>query len=190
MFQSLGARPLVFPTPIFLVGSYDREGKPNIMTVAWGGICSSQPPSIAVSIRKNRWTYNAIMERRAFTVCVPSTRFASHADYAGIFSGEEENKFEALGLTPVAGEHVDAPYVAEFPMAVELRLTHTLDIGLHTQFIGEIMDVKIDSSCLDADGLPDINKGDPVIFAPGARAYHAVGGFIAKAFSAGKSLRR
>lgn len=190
MMQSMGARPLVFPTPVFVVGTYDKNGKPNIMTAAWAGICCSQPPCLAVSLRKATWTYDAIVERRAFTVSVPSREFVRHADYAGIFSGENENKFESLGLTAAPGDHVDAPYVAEFPMAIELRLSHTLELGLHTQFIGEIMDVKVDERCLDAEGLPDMGKVDPVIFAPVARAYYGVGEFIAKAFSAGKSLRR
>ncbi len=68
MFQSLGAKTFILPTPVFLVGTYDHTGRPNIMTAAWGGICASQPPSIAVSIRKSRWTYNAILERKSFTI--------------------------------------------------------------------------------------------------------------------------
>lgn len=190
MKQSLGARPLAVPTPLFLVGTYDKANRPNIMAVAWAGICCSQPPCLAVSLRKNRWTYNAIREREAFTISIPSRQYVAHADYTGIFSGEEENKFEALGLTPTPGEHVDAPYVEEFPMVLELKLLQTVDIGLHTQFIGEIMDVKIDQSCLREDGLPDLASIDPVLFVPGAREYHSVGTFLARAFSAGKALRR
>ena len=72
MFQSLGAKTFILPTPVFLVGTYDHTGRPNIMTAAWGGICASQPPSIAVSIRKSRWTYNAIHERKSFTINIPS----------------------------------------------------------------------------------------------------------------------
>lgn len=188
MLRSLGARPLVVPTPLFLVGSYDEDGKANIMAAAWAGICSSQPPCLAVSLRKSRWTYNAIMRRGAFTVSVPSRAFVRHADYAGIFSGKDEDKFAKLGLTPTAGEHVDAPYVEEFPMVVELKLLQTVELGVHTQFIGEIMDVKVAEECLDETGKSDITKIDPVIFAPASKEYYAVGDFLAKAFSAGKSL--
>ncbi|EGY25907.1 flavin reductase like domain protein [Desulfovibrio sp. A2] len=189
MKKSLGARTLAYPTPLFLVGTYDRDSRPNIMAAAWAGICCSQPPSIAVSLRKATYTYRSITERGAFTISIPSRAYVRHADYAGIYSGENEDKFASLGLTPVPGEHVDAPYVGEFPMAIELKLIHQIEIGLHTQFIGEIMDVKVDESCLRDDGLPDINKVDPVIFAPVSREYYAVGEFLAKAFSAGKGLR-
>ncbi|MFI3272662.1 MAG: flavin reductase family protein [Pseudomonadota bacterium] len=188
MLRSLGARPLVVPTPLFLVGSYDEQGKANIMAAAWAGICSSQPPCLTVSLRKSRWTYNSILERGAFTINVPSRGFVRHADYTGIFSGKDEDKFAKLGLTAVAGEHVDAPYVGEFPMVVELKLLQTVELGVHTQFIGEIMDVKVADHCFDDAGRPDITKIDPVIFAPAAKEYYAVGDFLAKAFSAGKSL--
>ncbi len=72
MFQSLGAKPFILPAPLFLVGTYDHSGRPNIMTAAWGGICASQPPSIAVSIRNSRWAYATILERKTFTISIPA----------------------------------------------------------------------------------------------------------------------
>src|SRR5574340_1175367 len=72
MKQSLGPRTLLFPAPVLLVGTYDREGKPNLMNAAWGGICCSQPPCVAVSLRKAGYSYAAIGERRAFTIGIPS----------------------------------------------------------------------------------------------------------------------
>ena len=169
MFQSLGAKTFILPTPVFLVGTYDHTGRPNIMTAAWGGICASQPPSIAVSIRKSRWTYNAILERKSFT-------------------GRDTDKFTALNLTPVPAEHVDAPGIAECPVIVELTLSHTLELGSHTQFIGEIMDVKVDSACMREDGLPDPALIDPLLFAPLVQEYWAISQFEARAFSAGHAL--
>jgi len=81
---SLGAKTLAYPTPVWVVGSYDREGKPNIMTVAWGGICCSQPPCITVSLRKATYSYGNIMERKAYTVSIPSVRDMREADFVGI----------------------------------------------------------------------------------------------------------
>ena len=100
MFQSLGTKTFILPTPVFLVGTYDHTGRPNIMTAAWGGICASQPPSIAVSIRKSRWTYNAILERKSFTINIPSRKLAAQSDFAGMHSGRDTDKFTALNLTP------------------------------------------------------------------------------------------
>lgn len=184
---SLGARPFAVPAPVFLVGSYDADGKPNIMTASWGGLCASQPPCLAVSLSKARWSFAALEERRAFTVSIPSTTMAAHADYAGITSGRNENKFAALGLTPVPAEHVDAPYVGECPVTIELRVVHTLELGSHQQFVGEIMDVKIHQSCLDSQGNPRMDALDPLLFAPLIREYWSVGRMVAKAFSVGRS---
>ena len=74
MKKSLGADTLIYPTPTWVVGTYDKEGKPNLMTIAWGGICCSQPPCLAVSLRKATYSYSNIIERKAFTVSVPVGR--------------------------------------------------------------------------------------------------------------------
>jgi len=73
-------------------------------------------------------------------------------------------------------------------LALECRLHRIVEIGLHTQFIGEILDVKVDESCLGADGLPDIEKVRPIVFSPEGRKYHGLGRFIGKAFSLGREL--
>ena len=109
MKRSLGAKTLILPTPTWIVGSYDKQGKPNGMTVAWGGICCSDPPCVAVSLRKATYSYGSLIERRAFTVSVPSQRQVKEADYFGLVSGRETDKFAATGLTPVRSDLVDAP---------------------------------------------------------------------------------
>lgn len=85
---------------------------------------------------------------------------------------------------------MDAPYVGEFPFALECKLLHQLEIGLHTQFVGEIMDIQAEESVLDSEGRPDIALVRPFLFAPGNRAYYGVGEFLAEAFSVGKKLSR
>ncbi|GFE56300.1 flavin reductase family protein [Geobacter sp. AOG1] len=188
MKKSLGANTLLFPTPVLLVGTYDHEGKPNLMNAAWGGICSSQPPSVAVSLRKERHSYAAIMERKAFTIGIPSEAQMKEADYVGIVSGRTADKFAATGLTPVRSDLVDAPYAAEVPVVLECRLLHTLEIGIHTQFVGEIVDVKADMSVLGEDGLPDILKIKPLVFDTAHRGYHGIGPLLGQAFSVGKKV--
>ncbi len=188
MLRSLGARTFVLPAPVFLVGVYDRNGRANIMPASSGGLCASQPPSLAVSVRKTRWTHAAVLERGAFTVSLPSCALAARVDYAGLHSGAEVDKFAALGLTPVAAEHVDAPYVAECPAVVELSLLHSTALGSHTLFIGEIMDVKVDTACLRDDGLPDPDVLDPLVFVPLLKEYRSLGGFVSRAYSTGHTV--
>jgi flavin reductase (DIM6/NTAB) family NADH-FMN oxidoreductase RutF len=188
MKRSLGANTITFPLPAYLVGSYDHDGRPNIMTAAWGGICNSEPPCLAVSIRPGRWTYAAIMERRAFTVSIPPARLTAEADFAGMTSGRDMDKFGRAGLTPVRSEVVDAPYVGECPVVIELTLHKTVELGSHVQFIGRIVDVKANADCVNAGGKLDIDLVDPVLFDTAGRAYHAVGPVTGTAWTAGKSL--
>ncbi len=186
MKQSIGAKTIVFPTPVLIIGSYDEGGRPNLMTVAWGGICSSQPPSITISIRPARQTYRNIMKSQAFTVNIPSTDQVKAADTLGIYSGAQEDKFALTGLTPVKSEWVNAPYVEEFPLALECKVTHTLEIGVHTQFIGEILNAIADQRVLDKDGNVDIAKVQPFCFSPSDGGYYRIGEFIGQAFSIGR----
>jgi len=185
MKKSIGARSLVYPTPVFVVGTYDQSGNPNVMAAAWGGICCSSPPCIAVSLRRATYTHGNIMEKRAFSISIPPEAYVKETDYFGIVSGRTENKFSRSGLTPVKSEVVDAPYVGEFPFILECKLLHTIELGLHTQFIGEIMDIKIDEDATGEKGFPDIEKIRPIIFAPGLQTYYGVGKRLGHAFSIG-----
>jgi len=186
--KSLGAKALLYPTPVLAVGSYDAEGRPNVMTAAWGGIACSKPPCISVSLRSATASHGNIIARKAFTISLPSREQAAQADYFGLVSGRNVGKFAATGLTPVAAEFVDAPCVAEFPLVVECAVVQVHELGLHTQFIGEIKDVKIDESCLDVEGNVDIRKLDPIAFALGdaTAEYFALGAPIGPALSIGK----
>ena len=188
MKKSLGAKTLVFPTPVWVVGTYDKDGKPNAMTVAWGGVCCSDPPAVTVSLRKATYSFGSIMSRKAYTVNIPSEKQIKEADYFGIASGRDTDKFAATGLTPIRSDLVDAPYISEFPFILECNVIHTIEIGLHTAFIGEIMDVKMDEEFLGEDGLPDVLKVKPFVFAPGIRKYYTVGKCLGKGYELGKHI--
>jgi flavin reductase (DIM6/NTAB) family NADH-FMN oxidoreductase RutF len=187
--KSIGAKTQLFPTPVLMVGTYDQTGKPNLMNAAWGGICCSQPPCVAVSLRKATYSYSGIVDRKAFTVGIACEERMVEADYCGIVSGRDVDKFAVSGLTPVKSELVDAPYAAEFPVVLECRLLHTIEIGLHTQFIGEIIDVKGDPTVFGADGNLDILKIKPLIYDTSGKGYHGVGPCLGRAFSIGKDLK-
>lgn len=88
MKKSIGGNTILYPTPVLVVGTYDAEGKPNVMTVAWGGICCSDPPCVAIALRKATYTYGNIVLQKAFTVNIPSEKHARCADYFGIASGK------------------------------------------------------------------------------------------------------
>ncbi len=188
MKKSFGAKTVAFPNPVWCIGSYDAQNRPNLMTVAWGGICCSKPPAAAISLRKATYTYGNIMAKMAYTINIPSVEYIKHADYVGMVSGKREDKFQATGLTPVKSDLVDAPYVAEFPMILECKVIHTYEIGLHTQFIGEILDVKVEQNALNDSGLPDMNKVAPFVYGSEVQTYHQIGEEIGRAFKIGKDL--
>ena len=189
MKTSLGAHTLLYPTPVLIVGTYDEHHKPNVMAVAWGGICCSKPPCVAISVRAATYTYHNLVERKAFTVSIPSTAHVAAADYFGIASGRDADKFAVTGLTPVASDLVEAPYVGELPVVLECKLVHTAELGLHTLFVGEILDVKIEEDCLDANGKPSAELVKPFSWGPGENLYYALGEKLGNGFSVGKTLQ-
>ena len=157
------------------------------MACAWGGICCSKPPCVNVSLRKATYSYHNIVSHKAFTVNILFSERAKEADFYGIVSGREVNKFEETGITPVKSKIVDAPYGKEFPMVLECKVLHQVEIGLHTQFIGEIMDIKVEDYLLDNNNHIVGKKLDPILYIPEIREYYSLGKYLGKGFSLGKN---
>lgn len=181
MKKSVGPDTYIYPLPTVVVSTYDKAGTPNMMTASWAGIVSSSPVTISISLRKATYSYHSIIERKAFTISIPSQKHIVEMDYVGTKSGKKENKFETTGLTPVSSDLVDAPYVGEFPVVLECKLLKYDDLGLHTMFVAEVVDVKIDESCLRENGKPDIPAINPIAYAHGDREYYEVGEYLGKA---------
>jgi len=128
------------------------------------------------------------MECKAFTINIPSQQQLIQTDYIGMVSGRNADKFIVTGLTPIQSLAVNAPYIKEFSLVLECQLLHTMELGLHTQFIGQIIDVKADESVIGDTNLPDIEKVNPLISSASDRAYYALGKFLGKAYSIGSTL--
>jgi flavin reductase (DIM6/NTAB) family NADH-FMN oxidoreductase RutF len=176
---------------VLVIGTYGPDGRPNIMTAAWGGIACSKPPCISVSLREATLTYHNIQQAGAFTVNIPSEKHFKEADFAGMVSGRECDKFKETGLTPGKSKLVNAPIVEEFPYALECRLVRQVELGLHTMFIGEIVGMVADSEILSPNQFPDIEKVRPILWGSfGTMAYHGIGAKLGNAFSVGKELKR
>jgi flavin reductase (DIM6/NTAB) family NADH-FMN oxidoreductase RutF len=188
MKTSLGAKPLMVPAPVWVIGTYDQDDKPNIMTIAWGGICCSSPACLTISLREATHSHACILHRKGFTVNIATQEYIAQADFCGIASGRDTNKFTSTKLTPIKSDLVDAPCIQEFPMVAECKLVQTVELGLHTMFVGEILDIKADPAILDPKGRVDVEKLRPAVFSPGLRAYHGLGKHLGPAFSIGKDL--
>ena len=188
--KSLGAKIALLPTPVWVIGSYDKAGKPNMMTSAWVGICSSKPPCVMTCLRKATYTFGNIMERKAFSVNIPSESFARQTAYFGRVSGKEVDKLQATGLTPVKSDLVDAPYIKEFPLSAECKLLQAIELGSHTMFIGEIMDVKAAKAIVAENDLPDIEKLKPFVYAPASASFYGMGTLLGKVDSLAKEIAK
>jgi flavin reductase (DIM6/NTAB) family NADH-FMN oxidoreductase RutF len=188
MKKSLGARTLAYPLPAYLIGTYAPNGQPNVMTAAWAGIACSEPPCLAVGIRAGRLTHESILKNQGFTVNFPKVSQATAVDYAGLVSGRDQDKFAKAGLTAVESSLVKAPYVAECPVVAACRLYKTLELGSHTLFVGEILDVLADEGLESLAGGLDMAKVDPLVFASGD-GYYKVGAQVGKGFSIGAALK-
>ncbi|MCL2549380.1 MAG: flavin reductase family protein [Methanimicrococcus sp.] len=189
-FKSLGPSTAAFPTPTWVIATYDKNGRANAMTAAWGGVANSSPASVFVAVRPDRYTYENILIKREFTICIPSEEHVKEADYFGIESGRDIDKIEAAGLTAVKAEKVNAPYIAEFPMHLECRLADRMNLGSHFVIIGQIVDVKAREEIMDHKDSIEIQKLKPIIYSPTDKNYYGVGEEIGNAFSIGKELKK
>lgn len=122
------------------------------------------------------------------SVSLPRARWRKQTIF-GIASGRDVDKFHATGLTPVKSELVNAPFLDEFPLILECKLVNTLELGLHTHFTGEILDVKVDPELTDANGNPDIKKIKPILYDPSGAAYYSIGELVGKAYTIGKKFK-
>lgn len=190
MKKNLGAKDVIFPAPVLIVGTYDENGVPNAMNVAWGGLCSSTPPAVAISIRKERKTYQNILLKKAFTVNIANEAVMAEADYVGLVSGNKVNKFESGKITAVKAGHVDAPYIEEFPVSFECKVIDKLEVGQHMHIIGEIINIIADEAVLDEKGHVDVTKLKAIGYDPAGNQYIAASQVVGKAFSAGMPLMK
>ena len=156
------------PVPAVLVGCGDRRRwRYNLLTVAWCGTVASDPPQLSISVRKERYSFAPISEMGEFTVNLPDESLVAALDNCGVISGRDVDKFALHQLTALPGSKVAAPVVAEAPLSLECKVVHTLDLGSHTMFIGEIVAVQVSSELIDADGKFDVERAKLVAYAHG-----------------------
>lgn len=187
---SLGPQTLVYPMPAFLVGAV-VGGKPNFMTVAWGGIAAGTPPMIAVGLQPQRYTLKGVKENGTFSVNVPSAGQVRETDYCGIVSGAAKpDKVKECSFTIFYGKLKTAPLIEQCPVNLECKAVHFLSLGSHILIIGQIEEVHISENCM-TEGQPDPAKIDPLVCVTGANmAYFRIGEKIAPAFEIGKEILR
>lgn len=186
MRKNFGAKPYTYPQPVFMIASYDEEGRPDVMNAAWGGISNDKELSMCLSASHK--TVKNILKRKAFTVSMADADHVAACDYVGIVSANDvPDKFERAGFHAVKSEFVDAPLIEELAVAVECRLVNYDKESC--RMTGEIVNVSVDERALDEKGNVDVAKAAPITLDPFQNAYVRLGEKVGNAFRDGAALK-
>ncbi|MBD5468464.1 MAG: flavin reductase family protein [Lachnospiraceae bacterium] len=169
---------MLYPIPAVLISVADKNGNPNLFTASWVGTVCSDPPMVSVSVRPERYSYHMIEETGEFVVNLTTKQLVRAADYCGVRSGRDENKWEGAGLTPVTGTKVRAPYVKESPVNIECKVTNKLALGTHDMFIGTVAAVLVDDAYMDEKNAFHLEQAEPIVYSHGT--YHELGAALGK----------
>ena len=164
---------MLYPVPAVMVSCADKEGRSNIITVAWAGTVCSSPAMVSISIRPERFSYHMIRETGEFVVNLTTEKLVRAADLCGVKSGRDTDKWKLAGLTPEKASRVTAPLIAESPVNIECRVTDMIPLGSHHMFLGEVLAVQVDASLLDRNGRLDLQKAAPAVYSHGE--YYGLG---------------
>ena len=185
MRKNFGSKPMLYPMPVLIIGSYDKDGTPDAMNAAWGGI--SEENEISICVSEDHKTTANILLRKAFTVSIADVKNVVAADYVGIVSGNDvANKVEKAGWTAFKAPNVNAPLFEELPFALECKVK-SYDAPT-CRLVGEIVNVSADESILGEDGEVDLSKFVPITYDAIHHTYVALGEKVGNAFADGQEL--
>ena len=186
MRKNFGAKPMCYPMPVYIIGTYGADGIPNAMNAAWGGI--SEDTEISICISADHKTTENILTRMAFTVSMATVQMLAACDYVGIVSGNQEpDKFHKAGFHATKSEFVDAPLIDELPMALECAL---ISYDPETcRLVGRIVNVSADEYVLGENGKVDVAKLQPITYDPMNHHYLVLGETVGRAFHDGLALK-
>lgn len=164
--------PLMAPLPVVLVTVSDGE-QANVFTAAWSGIANTRPPMVTLSVRPERYSHAMIEKTGSFVINLVNTELVKAADYCGVRSGRDENKFEILGLETEPADEVPAPLLAASPLALECRVKQKTSLPTHDLYLAEVVAVHIEDSYVREDGYYDYAAMGLVAYVHGG--YYPVG---------------
>ena len=159
---------LLYPLPVVMVSCGTMDGVKNIVTVAWTGTINSEPPMCYISLRKSRYSHEIISQTKEFAINLVTEDLAYATDWCGVRSGRDFDKFNEMRLTPIAGQKIKAPIIAESPLSLECRVVEVKKLGSHDMFIAEVVAVDAEDSLIDkTTGQFQLNHAHPVAYSHG-----------------------
>ena len=165
--QSWKPGNMLYPLPVVMVSAADKEGRDDIITVAWAGTVCTNPPMVSISIRPERYSYHMIRETGEFVINLTTEELAFATDYCGVKSGRDVDKFKETGLTREKAEKVKAPMIAEAPVSIECKVKEIRELGSHHMFIAQVAAVHADEKYKDEKNRFDLNRARPIVYSHG-----------------------
>ena len=171
------AGTFIYPIPAVMVTSGDME-KSNIMTVAWTGILNTNPATVYISVRPERYSYELIKNSKEFVINLTTEDLAFATDWCGVRSGKDYDKFKEMHLTKEKANHVKCPIIKESPVAIECKVIDIKEYGSHNTFVAQVLSIDADDKYIDKKGAFDISKCNLIAYANGG--YYILGKKLGK----------
>ena len=159
---------MLYPLPVVMVSVADKDGRANIITVAWAGTICSNPPMVSISVRPERYSYQILKETGEFVINLTTKDLAYAVDYCGVKSGRDVDKFKEMHLTAVPGTETKAPLIGESPMCLECRVKEVIPLGSHDMFLADVVAVHADEKYMDEKGKFHLEKAEPIVYSHGS----------------------
>lgn len=159
---------MLYPLPVVMVSMADKNGKTNIITIAWAGTVCTNPPMVSISVRPERYSYPILKETGEFVINLTTKKLAFATDYCGVKSGRDVDKFKEMKLTPLKAKEVKAPLIQESPVNLECRVREILPLGSHHMFLADVVAVHADEKYMDEKHKFHLEKAEPIVYSHGA----------------------
>jgi flavin reductase (DIM6/NTAB) family NADH-FMN oxidoreductase RutF len=158
---------MLYPVPAVMI-SVQRPGeKPNIITVAWAGTVCSDPAMVSISVRKERYSYDILKENGEFVINLVTKDLVRAADYCGVRSGRDVDKYQEMHLTALPSQKISAPGIDESPLNLECKVKQVIELGTHDMFLAEVVGVTVDEKYMDEKGKFHLNDAGLVAYSHG-----------------------
>ncbi len=187
MSKNFGSKPYSFPMPTYMIGTYNEDNTPDVMMMAWGGICADD--MVALNLEADHKAVANLKSRKAFTLAIPGVDTIKESDYLGIVSSNKvANKFKNSGLSYIESQLVDAPIIVQYPVTLECEVVEMQQQPYGLRVLGKIVNVRADDEVLDANGNIDVAKINAFVFDQVKYGYYSIGEKIGQAWHSGADL--
>ncbi len=171
----VGFKPgnMLYPLPAVLVTVRDREGRDNVFTVAWVGTVCTNPPMLSISVRPERFSFEALRQTGEFVVNLTTEDMVRAVDFCGVKSGRDLDKFSETGLSREEAVKVAVSSLRDSPVNIECRVREEYPLGSHHMFLAEVVHVTVDEAFMDEKGSFHLDWAGPLVYSHGG--YFAAG---------------